>query len=58
MANNEEAGIDKDKSTQVNAKITVGEKLALIALAKAKGAEGITGLLKMLAVAKEVEIRL
>lgn len=46
------------KFTQINAKITVGEKLALIALAKTKGAVGITGLLKLLAVAKEVDIKI
>ncbi len=44
--------------TQINAKIKLTEKTALIALAKAKGAEGITGLLKMLAKAKEVKITL
>lgn len=44
--------------TQINAKIKLSEKTALIALAKTKGAEGITGLLKMLAVAKEVQITL
>lgn len=44
--------------TQINAKIKLVEKLALVALAKAKGAEGITGLLRMLAVAKEVKITL
>ena len=45
-------------TTQINAKIKVTEKLALIALAKAKGCEGVTGLLKLLAVAKEVKITL
>ncbi len=44
--------------TQVNARIKHLEKRALIALAKDKGAEGITGLLKMLAKAKEVTITL
>jgi hypothetical protein len=44
--------------TQINARITLPEKLALIALAKAKGAKGITGLLKLLAKAKEVRITL
>ncbi len=41
---------------QINAKITLAEKTALIKLAKDKGAEGITGLLRMLAKAKEVRI--
>jgi hypothetical protein len=47
-----------ETETQINARITLPEKLALIALAKAKGVKGITGLLKLLAVAKEVKITL
>jgi hypothetical protein len=43
---------------QINARLKLTEKLALIALAKDKGAEGITGLLKLLAKAKEVRITL
>ncbi len=53
------AKIDTESvTTQINAKILLSEKLALIALAKAKGAEGITGLLKTLAAAEKVEITL
>lgn len=41
---------------QVNAKISLNEKLALYALIKSKGCDGLTGFLKMLAKAKEVQI--
>lgn len=41
---------------QINAKIKLAEKTALIVLAKAKGVGGITGLLKMIANAKEVKV--
>jgi hypothetical protein len=41
---------------QVSAKITLREKQALLSLARSKGAEGLTGLLRMLAKAKEVGI--
>lgn len=44
--------------TQINARIELTEKTALIALAKDKGTKGITGLLKLLAKAKEVRITL
>jgi hypothetical protein len=44
--------------TQINARIKLSEKTALITLAKSKGAEGITGLLKLLAKAREVRITL
>jgi hypothetical protein len=43
---------------QVSAKITLTEKAALLSLAHSKGAEGLTGLLRMLAKAKEVAIKL
>jgi hypothetical protein len=43
---------------QVSAKIELNEKSALLRLAKDKGAEGLTGLLRMLAKAKGVEITL
>lgn len=43
---------------QINAKIKHTEKRALIMLANAKGADGITALLRMLALAKEVKITL
>jgi hypothetical protein len=43
---------------QVSAKIALAEKTALLSLARSKGAEGLTGLLRMLARAKEVEITL
>ncbi len=46
-----------DPDTQINAKIKLTEKTALLALAKAMGAEGITGFLKMMAKAKEVKIQ-
>jgi hypothetical protein len=45
-------------STQINAKLSKKEKLSLLTLAKAKGCEGITGFLKLLASAKEVKITL
>jgi hypothetical protein len=51
-------GIDLEKEVQVNARLKLKEKLAIIKLAKNKGAEGLTGLLKMLAVAKDVQIKL
>jgi hypothetical protein len=54
-------GNEKDvfnPEVQINARIELTEKTALIALAKAKGCKGITALLKMLAVAKEVRITL
>ena len=41
---------------QVSAKISLTEKQALLSLARSKGAEGLTGLLRMLAKAKEVAI--
>ena len=41
---------------QVSAKIALTEKAQLLSLAKRKGAEGLTGLLRLLAKAKEVEI--
>ncbi len=47
-----------ERQTQVNARILVSDKLILIALAKSKGVEGITGLLKLLARAQEVRIKL
>lgn len=43
---------------QINARLILSEKQALLSLAKNKGAEGITGLLKMLAKAKKVSIEL
>lgn len=46
------------KQIQINCRILVSDKLILIKLAKSKGAEGITGLLKLLAKAKEVRIKL
>jgi len=46
----------KDQIAQVNSKLKKWEKDNILKLAKAKGCEGITGLLKMLAVAKEVKI--
>jgi hypothetical protein len=45
-----------DVECQINAKIKLTEKTALIVLARTKGAEGITGLLRLLAVAKDVQI--
>ncbi len=48
----------ESQNTQINAKITKKEKASILELAKAKGCEGITGLLKMLAKAKEVKITL
>lgn len=45
-------------TTQINARLKLTEKTALITLAKNKGCEGITGLLKLLAVAKEIKITL
>ncbi len=47
-----------EKQTQVNARLSVSDKLILITLAKSKGVEGITGLLKLLARAQEVKIKL
>ncbi len=47
---------DLTRQIQVNARLTLGDKLKLLELAKAKGAEGITGLLKMIAKAKKVEV--
>ncbi len=41
---------------QINVKLFSSEKEVLIALAKKKGAGGLTGLLKMLAKAKRVDI--
>ncbi len=43
---------------QCNIRLLLNEKTALIALAKKKGAVGVTGLLKMLAKAERVEITL
>ncbi|MCK5219720.1 hypothetical protein KAR10_09360, partial [bacterium] len=43
---------------QVNARINLDRKHALLCLAREKGTDGITGLLNMLAKAKEVEIKL
>lgn len=43
---------------QCNCRLYLNEKTALIALARRKGAVGITGLLKMLAKAERVEIYL
>ena len=45
-------------TTQINAKILTTEKVALLKLATAKGTGGLTGLLKLLAKAKEVQITL
>jgi hypothetical protein len=49
---------DFNLDIQINARIKLSEKQALISLAKTKGAEGITGLLRLLAKAKEVRITL
>jgi hypothetical protein len=45
-------------SVQINAKLSKEEKASILTLAKAKGCEGVTGLLKLLANAKEVKITL
>ncbi len=49
---------NNNPSIQVSAKLTLTEKGALYSLIKAKGCDGLTGFLKMLSKAREVEIRL
>jgi hypothetical protein len=44
------------KMTQVNARMTVEEKLVLMDLAKQKGVGGITALMQLLAKARRVDI--
>jgi hypothetical protein len=44
------------KMTQVNARMTVEEKLALMDMAKQKGVGGITALMQLLAKARKVDI--
>ncbi len=48
----------KECMVQINARLKLSEKTALLSLAKSKGAEGITGLLKMMSRAKEVTFKL
>jgi hypothetical protein len=45
-----------EKMTQVNARMTIGEKLVLMDMAKQKGVNGITALLQLLAKARKVDI--
>ncbi len=49
--------VDESKVVQINARITLQEKLELMALAKKKGVGGITNLLQLLAKAKSVSIK-
>jgi hypothetical protein len=47
-----------ERTVRVDARLTVKEKKAILKLAKEKGCEGITGLLKLLANAKKVNIEI
>ncbi len=49
--------IMKEEETQISARIQESEKDKLVKLAQSKGCEGITGLLRLLAKAKEVMIK-
>jgi|TARA_B100000315_G_scaffold43203_1_gene38138 hypothetical protein len=49
--------MDQDKESQISVRVTESEKQSLIALAKQKGCNGLTGLLRLLARAKEVIIK-
>ncbi len=47
-----------DPTTQVSAKIKLSEKTALYALIKAKGCDGLTQFLRLLAKSERVEIKI
>ncbi len=49
--------IDKKAQTQINVKLLLSEKMVLLKIAKSKGVGGVTGLLKLIASAKEVKIK-
>ena len=50
--------IEANPVIQISAKVKLSEKTALYTLIKSKGCDGLTGFLKMLASAKEVQITL
>ncbi len=52
----DEAVQEFNPTCQVSAKISLTEKTALYSLIRSKGCDGLTGYLKMLAKAKEVQI--
>ena len=47
----------EDINVQINTRLTLAEKLALIKMARKKGVGGITGLLKLIAKAKELVVK-
>jgi len=49
--------MEQDKESRISVRVMESEKQSLIALAKQKGCSGLTGLLKLLAKAKEVIIK-
>jgi uncharacterized protein (DUF1778 family) len=49
--------MEQDKESRISVRVMESEKQSLITLAKQKGCSGLTGLLKLLAKAKEVIIK-
>ena len=45
------------RTERIEARVTISEKKSLLVLAKKKGCAGITGLLRLLARAKKVDIK-
>ena len=50
--------MNAERTVRVDARLTVKEKKALLKLATEKGCEGITGLLRLLAKSKKVDIEI